>query len=211
MAVILCYGDSNTHGTPPQAVRGAGGRLPRGTRWPEIMSAALGPGQEVIAEGLPGRTTVHDDAVEGGRRSGVDVLPAVLLSHVPVDLMILLLGTNDLKNRFAVTAMEIALSVERLVIEARMLVPGLPILVLSPIPVREAGALTDVFAGAEARQAGLAGHLAAVAERQGCAFLDLAPLGTVSDIDGVHWEADTHAAIGAALAETVRALLEPAP
>jgi lysophospholipase L1-like esterase len=74
---------------------------------------ALGPEFTVISEGLPGRTTVHDDTVEGGKRSGVEVLPAILPSHAPVDLMLLMLGTNDLKPRFSVTAAEIARSLER--------------------------------------------------------------------------------------------------
>jgi lysophospholipase L1-like esterase len=79
----------------------------------------------VISEGLPGRTTVHDDLVEGGKRSGLEVLPAILPSHAPLDLMLLMLGTNDLKPRFSVTAAEIARSIERLVVEARNIMPGL--------------------------------------------------------------------------------------
>ena len=74
MSCVLCYGDSNTHGTMPAAVLGERRRHPRGQRWPDVLAAALGPQHEVIAEGLPGRTTVHEDAVEGGARSGVAVL-----------------------------------------------------------------------------------------------------------------------------------------
>ncbi|AHM02517.1 lipolytic enzyme, G-D-S-L [Roseibacterium elongatum DSM 19469] len=125
MTTVLCYGDSNTHGTVPIEAIGQRRRYPRGTRWPDAMGAALGPRYEVLAEGLPGRTTVHDDPIEGGKRSGLEVLPAILLSHEPVDLLILMLGTNDLKPRFSVTSHEIARSIERLIVTARQILPDL--------------------------------------------------------------------------------------
>jgi lysophospholipase L1-like esterase len=205
MTTILCYGDSNTHGTMPFEELGVRRRHPRGSRWPDAMAAALGPRFEVIAEGLPGRTTVHDDPVEGGKRSGLDVLPAVLLSHEPVDLMIVMLGTNDLKPRFSVTAHEIARSVERLVIAARQLMPGLPVMVFAPVPVREAGSLALVFEGAEARQVGLPAHLRDVATRQDCGFLDVGLGVDVSPVDGVHWDAEAHRSFGAVAATALRA------
>jgi lysophospholipase L1-like esterase len=110
----------------PLTVLGQFARYPRGTPWPDVLARALGPEYCVISEGLPGRTTVHDDLVEGGKRSGLEVLPAILPSHAPLDLMLLMLGTNDLKPRFSVTAAEIARSIERLVVEARNIMPGLP-------------------------------------------------------------------------------------
>lgn len=208
MTTILCFGDSNTHGTMPFEAFGVRRRHPKGARWPDAMSEILGPDVEVIIEGLPGRTTVHEDLVEGGKRSGIDVLPAILLSHEPVDLMTLMLGTNDLKPRFSVTSQEIARSVERLVIEARFLLPGLPILLISPAPVHETGTLAEVFAGAEVRQVGLPAHLRVVAARQGCGFLDAGLTVDVSPIDGVHWAAETHLAFGAVVAEAARPYLE---
>ena len=92
MAVILCYGDSNTHGTTPLTRIGVFERHAPGDRWPDVMAASLGQGHTVISEGLPGRTTVHDDPVEGGIRNGLTVLPAILHSHKPLDLMLLLVS-----------------------------------------------------------------------------------------------------------------------
>ena len=116
MRTLLLYGDSNTHGTMPMPMQGLGasGRFPRADRWPGRLAQLL-PGWEVIAEGHPGRTTLHDDPVEGAHRNGLTVLPAILESHRPVDVVLLMLGTNDLKARFSVTASDIALSLERLV------------------------------------------------------------------------------------------------
>ncbi|SHH73683.1 SGNH/GDSL hydrolase family protein [Marivita hallyeonensis] len=204
MAVVLCYGDSNTHGTKPLVQLGAFERHAPGDRWPDVMAAALGAGHTVISEGLPGRTTVHDDPVEGGMRNGLTVLPAILHSHMPIDLMVLMLGTNDLKHRFSVTAFEIARSLERLVLVARSEAVVQDVLLVSPVPVRETGVLRDVFHGAEARQTGLETHVAAAAERQRCAFVDAGGVVRVSEQDGVHWEADAHHAMGAVMADRVR-------
>jgi len=207
MAVILCYGDSNTHGTKPLTQLGAFARHAPGDRWPDVMANALGPDHSVLSEGLPGRTTVHDDPVEGGMRNGLTVLPAILHSHTPIDLMILMLGTNDLKHRFSVTAFEIARSLERLVQVTRAESVVADILLVTPVPVQEAGILRDVFAGAEARQQGLADHVAAAAGRQGVGFFDAGSAARVSPDDGVHWEASAHHALGAAMAKDVLARL----
>jgi lysophospholipase L1-like esterase len=187
MRTILCYGDSNTHGTVPLTVLGQLARYPKGTPWPDVLATRLGPDYAVISEGLPGRTTVHDDKVEGGKRSGLEVLPAILPSHAPVDLMLLMLGTNDLKPRFSVTGPEIARSLERLVIEARRILPELDTMLIVPAPVAGAGVLKDVFEGAEAKQENLTSLIEAVAERQGCTMFDAGQHVTVSPIDGVHW------------------------
>lgn len=192
MPTILCYGDSNTHGTVPLTTLGRFARYPRGTPWPDVLARLLGPNFTVISEGLPGRTTVHDDPVEGGKRSGQEVLPAILPSHAPVDLMLLMLGTNDLKPRFSVTAAEIARSVERLVLEARGVSPGLDVMVVAPAPVREAGVLKNIFEGAETKQEKLALLMAEAAARQGCAFFDAGPHAAVSPVDGVHWTPEGH-------------------
>ena len=203
MPTILCYGDSNTHGTVPLMELGQFARYPRGTPWPDVLAQKLGPEFLVISEGLPGRTTVHDDPVDGGKRSGIDVLPAILPSHAPVDLMLLMLGTNDLKPRFSVTAAEIARSVERLVSEARGIAPDLAVMVIAPAPVQEAGVLKDVFEGAEIKQENLSEFLEATARRLGCTFLDAGSHVSVSPVDGVHWTAEDHSAFGAVMARKV--------
>ena len=95
MRSILCFGDSNTYGESPEGL----GRYPRDERWPGILQTALGAEYLVIEEGLNGRTTVWEDEVEGDK-SGKKHLPVCLASHAPLDLVILMLGANDLKRRF---------------------------------------------------------------------------------------------------------------
>lgn len=203
MKTILCYGDSNTHGTAPLPAPGVDLRHAPGDRWPDAMAAALGAGIRVIDEGLPGRTTVHDDMVEGGMRNGATVLPAILHSHKPIDVMVLMLGTNDLKTRFSVSAWEIARSVERLGLMAQAENVVQDIVLVSPAPVREIGALQEVFAGAETRQQGLNGFIEAAAKRHGWGYVDAAAHVEVSLTDGVHWEPDAHRRFGAHMAMVV--------
>lgn len=212
---VLCFGDSNTHGTCPIPVRGQRDRLPPDLRWPGQMAARLGPGWHVIEEGHPGRTTVHDDPVEGEHRNALRVLPALLESHRPLDAVVVMLGTNDLKARFAVTPADIALSVDRLlglILAAgvgRGVGPGgaagVPrLLVVAPPPIVETGWLGEHFTGGEAKSCALAPHLAAIAAARGAGFVDAGGLIAVSPVDGVHFDAPAHAVLGAAIA---RALL----
>lgn len=209
MAVILCFGDSNTHGTGPMAALGDRTRYDGATRWPGVMRQALGDGWEVIEEGHPGRTTVHEDPIEGEHKSGLRVLPSLLESHRPIDLVILMLGTNDLKARFAVTPMDIALSVERL---ARLVLASdagpegaAPrLLIVCPPPVVETGVLAGIFEGAEWKANALPAEYRAMAERVGAAFFDAGGAIAVDPLDGVHFSAEDHGVLGHAIAAAVR-------
>jgi lysophospholipase L1-like esterase len=212
VTTVLLFGDSNTHGTKPMAGLEGSGRFGREARWAGHLARALGPAVELIEEGHPGRTTVHDDPIEGAHRNGLRVLPALLESHEPLDLVVIMLGSNDFKARFSVTATDVALSVERLAKLVRASqagpegrAPGL--LLVAPPPVQEAGCLAGMFAGGAAKSPGLAAELARVAERQGAAFLDAAAHVAVSPLDGVHFEPEGHAALGAAMAEAIRPLI----
>lgn len=206
---ILCYGDSNTHGTGPIPAWGQGFRHGRADRWPVIMGQALGAGYEVIAEGHGGRTVCHDDPVEGPHRNGMTILPAILESHKPLDLVIVMLGTNDLKPRFAMNAADIALSLERMIRAIRNSECGLgngapQILLIAPPPVIEVGPLAEIFEGAAARSAGLGAAIRLVAERAGVGFVDAGEHIAVSAVDGIHYEAAAHHILGEVMAEAVR-------
>ena len=205
---ILCFGDSNTHGTRPMETLDGNGRFGHDARWPSVMGRALGPGYEVIAEGHPGRTTVHDDPAEGPHRSGVRVLPALLESHMPLDLVILKLGTNDLKYGFHSGPFDIAMALDRLVrlVQGFGAGPeaGVPkMLVVSPPPILEVGCLAEMFAGGAEKSQHLAPALAAMAARRGILFFDAGAHIGVSPLDGIHYEAADQATLGLALAAAV--------
>lgn len=205
---ILCYGDSNTHGTMPMASLEDSGRYPWEVRWTGQLQALL-PGWRVLEEGLPGRTTVHDDPVEGAHRNGLTVLPAILHSHKPIDVLILMLGTNDLKKRFSVNAMDIALSLERLVEAIRTSgtgpagsAPG--VILVAPPPILEVDDLGAIFEGGEAISHALAPRIAAAARRQSVPFIDAGTLIGVSEVDGIHYDEPAQAALAEAFAQAVR-------
>lgn len=211
MKRILCFGDSNTHGTAPMRDENDVVRFDSDKRWPGVLRGALGAGFEIIEEGHPGRTTVHDDPVEGAHKNGRTHLRAILESHWPLDLVIISLGTNDLKTRHGVSAFDIASSIGTLVDLVRATpMRGKPmpkILVISPPPIIEAGWLADMFAGGQAKSVALGAYVARMAAARQAAFLDLASIAKSSPIDGIHFDEETHHAIGQAIYKTVISFL----
>lgn len=211
-ATVLCFGDSNTFGM--RAMRSAGdrSRYRSHARWPGQVAAALKPKVRVLCDGLPGRTTVHDDPVEGDHKNALRVLPAILESQWPLDVVVMMLGTNDLKTRFAVTPADIARSVERLlgVIAGSGTGPdgkAPKVLLIAPPPITETGWLAGHFAGGAAFSHHLGAAYAEVADRWGVGFLDANGVADVDPLDGVHMTEAGHAALGAAVAARVRTML----
>ena len=205
---LLCFGDSNTHGTMPMGDLDAMGRFDRRHRWTGRLAALL-PEWEVISEGHPGRTTVHDDPIEGAHRNGLTVLPALLESHRPIHAVLLMLGTNDLKERFSVNAADIAQSLERLVRDIRASgagpmgsAPG--VLVVAPPPILEVGCLADFFAGGAAKSQELGAKIGAMAARNGVPFVDAGALIEVSPRDGIHYEEVANPVLAEAFAAAIR-------
>ncbi len=207
MKTILCYGDSNTWGYDPATRE----RFPRDVRWPGVLRRTLGDGYWVIEEGLNGRTTVWDDPIEGYKNGHTYLIPC-LETHKPLDLVVIMLGTNDLKARFSVSAYDIAESVGVLVRDVQQSGVGPQgrapqVLLIAPPPVARLSEFAEMFAGAEDKSRRLAPHFRRVAEAHGCALLDAAEVVVCSDLDGIHLEADQHAKLGQAVAARVRELL----
>ena len=207
---IVCFGDSNTHGADPSGA----GRMSPDVRWPRVMARALGDGYEVIEEGLNGRTTCWDTPLTPGRNGLTYLLPC-LLSHAPVDLVIIMLGTNDTKRIYGLGAPEIAGGAARLVEEARSSLSGPDdtppkVLLVSPAPVGPLTAQSEMwgFGAAIETSRQLAGMYQIVAEDHGVGFLDAGSVAQVSPEDGIHLDAEGCASLGAAMAEQVRAQLD---
>jgi lysophospholipase L1-like esterase len=207
---IVCFGDSNTYGANPTAP----GRHPRHERWPRVMEQALGEGYEVIEEGLNGRCTIWDSPIEKGR-NGLDYLYPCLRSHAPVDLVTIMLGTNDLKSVYGNTASEIACGAARLVDEAKGSLAGPDetppkVVLVSPVPIGPLTAQSEMwgFGAAIETSRQLAGMYRIVAEDHGAAFFDAGSVAQVSSDDGIHLDPAACASLGAAMAEVVRAQFE---
>lgn len=211
MPTILCFGDSNTWGLNPAS----GLRYDREVRWPGVMRKQLGLGYEVIEEGLQGRTTVFNDPLED-YKSGKAYLMPCLQSHAPLDLVIFLLGTNDVQSRYNVSALEISLGmgvlVEMVLDSTTGPGGGAPeVLLLAPPPLGEIPEpWAESFIGAREKSRRLAEQYRRVADEYAINLYDTAEVVTPAEGDGVHWEVTAHEALGKALAKLVRVILEPA-
>ncbi len=208
MRTVMCFGDSNTHGTMPMTALDDSGRFAAPDRWTSYFANAL-PGWDVVAEGQPGRTTVHDDPIEGPHRNGLMVLPALLETHRPLDAVIIMLGTNDLKARFAVTPMDIALSLEKLVLVVRQSGAGPDggapqVLLIAPPPILETGCLAGIFTGGAAKSGALQAEISLAAQRSAVPLFHASPHLAVSAVDGIHYDAAPLQPFGLALAAAFR-------
>ncbi len=213
MKTLLCYGNSNTHGTLPSADPAVRRRLGPRERWPGIVRQRLGADWLVVEEGLGGRTTVLDDPIDGAHKNGLRGLPIALETHRPIDLVVLMLGTNDLKVRFAMTAPDIARANAALVERIRGSVANGPdgksgpnVLLVAPPHVLEVGQQVEVRAGAAAKAERFGALFADVARTYGIPFLDAAGVIEPSPIDGVHFEAPEHLKLGNAIADAILSL-----
>jgi lysophospholipase L1-like esterase len=196
---VLCFGDSNTYGSIPGV---AGGRYDPDVRWPGVLAGDLGEDWRVVEEGLPGRTTVFDDPISPHRR-GADYLPPCLASHSPLDVVVIFLGTNDLKSRLAAGPSDIAAGLGVLAQTALASASGpdgrAPTVLLLGLP-HLGPTLPADFGGAHEKASELPRYAAEVAAALGVGFLDLGDVSAYSAIDGFHLEPDGHAAIGRAVA-----------
>lgn len=211
MPFLLTFGDSNTHGTPPITQRGLYERFDATIRWPQVCFRALGTGWELAEEGLPGRTAQFPDLVMGAHMNGQDGLKIALQSHGPVDVLTIMLGTNDVKARFSATPEQVTAGIAGLVdlalsLEMQGRHGGFKVLLICPPPVVETGPIAGEFLGATARCAGLAARYQALAQARGAGFLDAGTVISVSAQDGIHFDAPAHQALGLAVADAIRAM-----
>ncbi len=206
---VLCYGDSNTWGYAGSTQT----RLGRWERWPGVLQGALGDDVHVLEEGLNGRTTVFDVPYEPGR-NGLTHLSVCLQTHAPLDVVVILLGTNDLfvpgVNAFhaahgAMKLAEVALG------SGCGPNDGAPkMLVLVPPPFLPLGIWEPDAPDAVDESRRFAEHFATMAaEYGGVPLLDLGAHIASSPVDGIHFEAADHRVIGEAVAERLRPMLGP--
>ncbi|MDE6997226.1 MAG: SGNH/GDSL hydrolase family protein [Oscillospiraceae bacterium] len=217
---ILCYGDSNTWGCVPRwkDLGVPSDRYDMDVRWTGRLAALLGPDYHIIEEGLGGRTTIYDFPGEP-YRNGLPYLQPCLLSHRPLDLVIIMLGSNDLHACLHPAEERLGDGIRRLV-ETVQATPKCgrgntppPVLVIAPAWIKEALGRREVYPklGGEAGEAlsrRFAGVYRRAAEELGCRFLDAALYAQPSDADGLHWMPDSHRRLADALAEVVPTFFE---
>ncbi len=212
---ILCFGDSLTWGWVPVADGMPTERFPREVRWTGVLADQLGEGHIIIEEGLSARTTDLDDPVDP-RLNGAAYLPSCLASHLPLDLVILMLGTNDTKAYFDRTPLDIALGMSLLVTQVltsgggvgtaypapQVLVMAPPTLGPTPHPWFQL-----IFEGSQEKSARLAEVYRAMADFVKVPFFDAGSVISTEGVDGVHFTEQNNRDLGVALGEQVGRLL----
>ena len=211
MQTVLCYGDSNTWGCPPFAnLAQTPDRIAHEDRWPRVMNARLGSDAWVIEEGLSGRTTVFDDPIEGTHKNGARMIIPLLETHSPIDVVVIMLGTNDFKDQFTITSFNSARGVLTLVQMVKghyaLVDRGPEILIVTPPAVSEA-AEPAVWGDACERCKDHAHYLEQVAHRTGCFHFDANTVVSVG-IDGIHMDEPSHLALGERMATEVGQILD---
>ena len=204
---ILCFGDSNTWGYIPLT----GQRLLRTERWPGILQHSLGADCNVIEEGLNGRTTAFDEPFREGRNARKTII-AVLESHAPLDLLIIMLGTNDLKHHLNVSAHESSRGLSSLLqiainSDSNFNKNSPKILVIAPPKFGDLSALMKQhFEGSVARSAQLPMVYEDTCVPLGCSFFDCNLVASVEE-DGIHLYQQCHHQLAIALEPVVRDLI----
>lgn len=213
---IVCYGDSNTHGAckDPNDSADHGSRFNENERWTCLLQKKLGEDYLVIEEGLSGRNCAFDDPIHEGM-NGVKHITPILMSHEPVDLLIIMLGTNDTKAHFGATPVNIAGAMERLIRKAQSTLcwgdHGPRILVVCPPHILD-GLYDDeaglkMGPGCPEKSRALAKYYRKVADSTGCEFMDAEGIAEFNKIDCMHLTSKGHRCLAAALAEKVTGIL----
>lgn len=203
---ILCYGDSNTWGRSGKNTD----RYPINIRWTGILQQLLGDTYEVIEEGLRSRTTdLDDNDPQFPGRNGLSYLVPCLESHNPIDIVLLMLGTNDFKTKFDRSPKEISLGVEKLIqaiskYTTSSVGEASKILLLSPPHIKEAYLSADTFfKGSGEKSVMLGDHLKVIANTYNCLFINTADFVEAGEFDGVHLEPDQHQKLALVIKNTI--------
>jgi lysophospholipase L1-like esterase len=208
---VLCYGDSLTWGYDAASA----GRHAFADRWPSRLARGLGDGHVIVADGLNGRTTAYDDNTSAADRNGARILPTALATHQPLDLAIVLLGTNDLKRHTGGgRAFEARIGMERVVEIVRafpyhrgMSVPKILIVAPPSFVATDDPDFTLLFSHAIEESQRLPGAYALVADEYGCDVFDASEVCETTPLDGIHLDAENTRRLGDALVEPVRTIL----
>ncbi len=208
MKSILCYGDSITWGYNPKDAT----RFPPDQRWPGILQEELGAQTRVIEEALNSRTVATDDFVRASR-NGLAMLPPLLEFHAPLDVVVVMLGTNDCAPCYGLTAGEITFGCAGLIraVKASLVGPGASqpktVLVAPPLLGSLSPEMELFYGGGETVSRQLADAYRIVAQSLDCMFLDVALVTEASDIDGVHLDPPQQRKLALAVKEVVEPLL----
>ncbi len=195
---IICFGDSNTWGYNPMDAS----RYDENTRWPMLLQKLLGDEFQIIEEGQNGRTIANADPWEWGCKCGMDYILPMVESHKPFDMLIIMLGSNDLKAKFHLPAGDIAGSLQNMLMKTKSFLKyqcGIEptILIVSPpylgedLKASPAAFMFDVDSAVE-NSKHLAQWYEIVARQFDCEFMDAAAFCKAGEADSLHLMEEGH-------------------
>ena len=206
---IICFGDSNTWGYNPITCE----RYDENTRWTMRLQTLLGDDYQIIEEGQNGRTIACEDPWEWGIKKGMDYALPMVESHRPFDLLIIMLGSNDLKKKFNLPAGDIAGSLKTMLMYLKSFMKykcnmNPKILIVSPVHLGEHigdSRFAEFFDGenAVANSKRLAFWYEEAAKQFECEFFDASAVAKAGDVDCLHMQEESHIALAEAMAEKV--------
>ena len=208
MFTILCFGDSNTWGMDPKTLK----RFSPEVRWTGVLKKELGPGFNVIEEGLVGRTAVMSFSFEP-EACGISYFLPCVKSHAPLDMVIIMLGTNDFA--YGATPLGVARNLPRYISIANENASGIPgkkpkILLMSPVKITEnfkKSPFLEIFGDVEIsieKSKVYRGYVKTIAEENGCLWFDSACAAAASETDWLHYDEKGHENLGKAIAEIIK-------
>jgi lysophospholipase L1-like esterase len=210
MRAILAFGDSLTWGFEAGTFK----RHAFADRWPNALAAGLGGKVRVIEEGMNGRTTVFPDPTTEAERNGAVALPMLLATHQPLDLVIIMLGTNDIKYANRCTAFDASMGMERLIklVKHQDWVKDMPqpeVLIMAPPALCKTPDewFNELWGHAIEESKSFARHYKRVAEEQGAHFFDAGSVAKTDPTDGGHLTAGETRKLGEALVPVVKGIL----
>lgn len=213
---VMCFGDSLTWGWVPKDPPFPSERYPQNVRWTGVMADRLGADYRVIEEGLSARTTSADDPTDP-RLNGSKYLPSALATHLPLDLVTIMLGTNDTKAYFGRNSFDIATGMSILVGQVLTSAGGIgttypapKVLVVAPPPLTP---IPDpwfelLFGGGHEKSTEFATNYRALTDFMGVNFLDAGSVTSTDGVDGVHFTVQNNLDLGEAMAVEVRKILD---
>lgn len=199
---ILCFGDSNTWGYNPET----GERYEEDERWTGVLASELGKDYRVVEEGLNGRTTVFSDLMEP-ERCGIQHIHPLILSHLPLDYLIIMLGTNDTKTHFHVNAVESGYGMEELLLKANYVLQNkkakTQVILVSPVPIEPNNdSMFDEEAILKSRE--IPKVYREIAKEHQCLFFEAASVIDKLGNDGIHFDREAHRNLGVALSLMIK-------
>ena len=209
---VVCFGDSLTWGWNPNDFT----RFPEDVRWPGVLQDRLGSDYKIIEEGQTSRTINCDDPAEG-EKNGLKYIIPCMESHAPFDLLIIMLGTNDVKQKFSLNSLNIMGEMRTFLEKVCSYIhfkqnDSIKTLLIAPphlgdnIEKSWLGEMFDLHNGVKkSKELGKCYRI--LADQHHIEFMDASKYVKASEFDSIHLDAENQIKLGEAIAEKVKSIL----